>query len=294
MIYYFLPDPGIFGGVKVACQFLSLLISAGLRAVAVLPGGRAPQWFQASVPIVSEHEARKHLRSNDWSMITWPPDYQKLRNLPGRLICHCQGTDDRMHPIFADTSIPILSCWKQAKDYIKANFDRDTIDVGISIPDDFFFDGSRKQDNRIAYMPRRGYPCVRSCMRRNASHDFAPIDGLSELEVARRLKSAGIFLATAVGEQFGLPALEAMAAGCLVISVPVKGGMEFLDHGVNCLVAEPEKMPDALDRILRTDYSKKRAMMRMKAVATAQRYRVSIQRQRINSLLQNELGWLRS
>ena len=294
MIYYFLPDPGIFGGVKIACQFLSMLISAGVRAVAVLPGGKAPQWFPTAVPVVSDCEARERLTCADWSMITWPPDYERLRSLPGRLICHCQGTDDLMHPIFEDASVPILSCWKQAAEYVKTHFNRETIEVGIAITDAFYYDGSHKQDNLIAYMPRRGYPFVRSCMRRCASQDFKPIDGLGETEVACRLKQAGIFLATAVGEQFGLPALEAMASGCLVISVPVKGGMEFLHDGINCIVTDPEEMPEQLNRIIRPENSGKRAMMRMNALATAQAYRMSLQMRLLNNLLQNELSSLKS
>lgn len=293
MVYYFLPDPGIFGGVKVACQFVSMLLSAGVRAVVALPEGKAPRWFSAAAPVVTHQVALDNVTSSDWIMITWPPDYEWLKQFPGRLVCHCQGTDDRMHPIFADTSVPLLTCWKQAQEYVRLQYDRETVDVGIAISDDFFFDGSRKEDNRIAYMPRRGYSIARDCMRKVGSQDFIPVDGLHEREAARCLKSSGIFLATAVGEQFGLPALEAMAAGCVVLSVPVKGGMEYLHDGFNCFVVSVEEMPKKLDWLIRRENAATRGVMRLRAVAAAQRYRMVVQRRHLERLLQDELVWLK-
>lgn len=225
-------------------------------------------------------------------MITWPPDYQRLRERAARLICHCQGTDDRMDVIFADHEVPILTCWEQAAHYVQEKFGRQTVEVGISISDCFYFNGERKEDTLVAYMPRRGFGTARKCMRSNPRLDFQALDGLGEAEVGRRLKRAGIFLATALGEEFGLPALEAMAAGCVVLSVPVKGGMEYLRDGDNCLVVEPDGLPERLRWIARPENALRRAQLRTRALATAQRYRLQRQRRRLAGLLHGELGWL--
>jgi glycosyltransferase involved in cell wall biosynthesis len=107
--------------------------------------------------------------------------------------------------------------------------------------------------------------------------------------VRRLLQRAGIFLATSVGEEFGLPALEAMAAGCVVVSVPVKGGLEFLRDGENCVVAEPARLAEALLAIAAPARASRRALLRHRAVATAARYRSSRQRERLRSLLGAEL-----
>jgi glycosyltransferase involved in cell wall biosynthesis len=292
MIWYFLPDPGIFGGVKVACQFVDLLGSCGRRAVAVLPGAQAPRWFSCRTSIVSEEDAHKRIRAEDYLMITWPPDYVRLKDRPGRLVCHCQGTDSTMEPILGDSSVPILTCWEQARLYLEQKFGRSGTNVGISISECFYFRGGRKFDNLVAYMPRRGFAVARRCMRRNQNLDFRGIDGLDEFEVARRLQASGVFLATAEGEQFGLPALEAMAAGCLVLSVPVKGGMEYLNDGENCLVAERDEMPDKLRWIMSPERAEARARLRSRAVATATQYRPSLLRRRLRRCLQGELSWL--
>ena len=294
MLYYFLPGAGIFGGVKVACQFVDLLGSLGIRAAVALPGAQAPQWFASRAAVLDDAEVLRRLDSSDWLMITWPPDYQRLRDTHARLVCHCQGTDDRMDVIFADPAVPILTCWEQAARYARERFGREIIHVGIAISDCFYFDGCRKEDNLVAYMPRRGFPTVRECIRSNPDLDFLPLDGLAEVEVGRRLKRAGVFLATALGEQFGLPAVEAMAAGCVVLSVPVKGGMEYLRDGDNCLVVDPEEMPTRLCWITRSENAILRAQLRARALATAQQYRLGCQRRRLADLLTGELRWLTS
>jgi glycosyltransferase involved in cell wall biosynthesis len=289
MIYYFLPDPGIFGGVKVACEFMEMLISLGSKGVVVLPGGTAPHWFPVSVPVMAEEKALLLIGKDDRIMITWPPDYHRLKSFPGRLVCHCQGTDELMDAIFADESVSVLTCWKQAADYVKDKFNRLTIHVGISIPDCFFYDGTVKLDNRVAYMPRRGFPLVRACMRRCSDIDFDPLDGLTEYEVSRHLKQAGIFIATSVGEQFGLPALEAMAAGCLVLSVPVKGGLEYLHHMENCLIVEPDEMGETLNWITSLENESLRIILRSRAISTASFYRRTLHRRLLKELLTTSL-----
>jgi glycosyltransferase involved in cell wall biosynthesis len=291
LIYYFLPGRGLFGGVKVAFQFIDLLTSLGVKIAAVLPDGRAPNWFFTTADVFSEAQVWPRLTDKDWLMITWPPDYWRLKNR-GRLICHCQGTDDRMAPIFADRDVPILSCWRQAEEYVRNVHGRRTIPVGIAISDCFFYDGQLKWDNRVAYMPRRGWHLVKRCMKANLYLDYQPIDGMREMRVSRSLMSSGVYLATSVGEQFGLPALEAMAAGCAVISVPVKGGLEYLLHEDNCLLVQPEALPKLLDWLMAPAQEALRRRFRTRAIATANAYRLSVQRRKLVQLLEGELSWI--
>lgn len=292
VIYYFLPGRGLFGGVKVAIQFVELLASLGVKIVSVLPDGKAPDWFAARAAVLAEEQVWSRLKADDWLMITWPPDYIRLKNR-GRLICHCQGTDELMDPIFADHTVQILSCWSQADDYVRKVHGRPTLNVDISISNCFFHDGRIKWDNRVAYMPRRGWEAVRACLKANPGLDYQPIEGLDEIGVSRHLKNSGIYLATSVGEQFGLPALEAMAAGCAVISVPVKGGLEYLKSGFNCLLGQPEELPELLAWLTEPAQKGLRHLFRARAVVTAQGYRLSRQRRRLAQLLEGELSWLR-
>jgi hypothetical protein len=292
MIYYFLPGNGKFGGIKVGCRFVEALGALGLPIVLALPEGRAPQWLPVRAAVIDDREAVRQLASGDWAIINWPYDYQRLHDLPGRRAFHCQGTDSVIDPIMADSSVLILTCWKQASEYARHRFGRTPVEVGIEISPVFFSAATRKIDNVVAYMPRRGYPTSRRCMRACPNLDFAPIHALEEPEVAATLGRAGVFLATAVGECFGLPAIEAMAAGCLVASVPVLGGMEYLRPGENCVLAEPERLPAALAEIMRPESRAERARLRASAQATAWRYHPELVRHNLRRLLDGDLAEL--
>lgn len=289
MIYYFLPDPGRFGGVKVGCQFVEMLVSLGVRAAVALPDGRAPRWFSCSAPVVEDRVATAALTDDDWAVLTWPPDHARLASLPGRRLAHVQGTDPRMDAIFADPDVVLVTCWEQATRYAREHHGRSPIELGISVSDVFFAEGERAAANRVAYMPRRGYSTARRCMRASPDLDFVPVDEEDEIAVAAILRRSGFFLATAEGEQFGLPALEAMAAGCVVASVPVKGGMEYLQHGVNCLVDQPERLAGVLHGVSRPGRHSERSRLRAAARATAARYRHGIVRGRLARLLDGPL-----
>ncbi len=289
MIYYFLPDRGRFGGVKVGAQFVEMLIAAGVPAVLALPGGRAPQWFRLSAPVIDDAAACAAVTAADWVALNWPPDYRRLAGLPGHRVVHCQGTDERMDEILADRDVLVVTCWPQATRYAREGFGRDPIEVGLHVSPCFYADGSPKAENRVAYMPRRGYGLSRACMRACSRLDFVPIYERDEAEVAAVMQAAGIYLATSVGEQFGLPALEAMAAGCVVVSVPVKGGTDYLVDGRNCVIAAPEELPEALRRLTSAATAPQRARLRSAAIATAARYHPALVRRRLAALLAGDL-----
>jgi len=292
VIYYFLPDIGIFGGVKVACQLADILNSLQVPVSVAFPKGQAPDWFPFSAPVLSDAEACSALGQSDWAILTWPPDHERLAQLPGRRIIHAQGTDPLMNPLFADRSALVLTCWSFATDYAR-RLGAEPIEIGISISPRFYFQHQEKLINRVAYMPRRGYATVRACMRTCPGLDFAPIEGMDETATAALMQNSGIFLATAQGEQFGLPALEAMAAGCLVLSVPVVGGMEYLHHRTNCLVAEPDDIPHILAEAMRPENRARNERLRAAGLATAWRYHPAHQRRRLAALLDNGLAKLR-
>ncbi len=285
MIRYVLPSTGILGGVKVGYQFAELLGEVGACVTVASPGGRAAQWFASSVPVVDREETLARLGPRDEAIFSLPHDYEALAETGARLVFHCQGTDPRIDPILRDPAVTILTGWEQATRYVREGFGREPIEVGIAVSDVFFahFPSLRRED-RVAFMPRRGRGVARKCRRRTPALEHVAIDDRSEDEVARALAGASIFLATARQEWFGLPALEAMAAGCVVVSVPVVGGVEYLEPGENCVMAEAANLPDALERIAAPGAASERARLRTSARATAARYRRAMQRERLRRI----------
>ena len=289
MIYYFLPNPKLHGGIKVGYQFTELLNSLGIPAVVASPDRAAPQWFESSVAVVNEQDALGRITESDWMIFSLQNDYERLREIPGKQAFHCQGTNPAHDPTFADPDVVILTCWEQATNYVREKFSRNPIEVGIAISDCFFYTGNVKYPNTVACMPRRGKEIIQKCVEICHDLHFFMIDNMNEYEVSTVMKAAEFFIATAQDEWFGLPGLEAMAAGCVVLSVPVLGGMDYLHDGENSIVVNPEDMPGRLLRMSKDENLPLKTQLRQNAIATAYRYRLAVQRALIKELLRDEL-----
>lgn len=290
MNYYFLPGTGIHGGIKVGFQFAQMLAEHGAPMVVVTPDGRAPHWFDAAVAVISRPAALAAIRPSDVILFSLPHDYAEIRSTGARMIFHCQGTDPLIDAILADPDVALLSCWEQADSYMRERSGRPPIAVGIAISDCFFYDGRPKLADQLAYMPRRGVEIADAARVACPGLRFLPIAGASESETAAAMQQSAYFLATSVGEWLGLPALEAMAAGCVVVSVPVLGGMEFLRDGETALVVPADRIGGALADLAQRNAASLRSRIRDNAAAIAHQYRLNKQFRRLKTLLGGTLG----
>jgi len=104
-------------------------------------------------------------------------------------------------------------------------------------PDLFEFTTEKKR--QIAHMPRKNAEDVQQVLVRLRlsgqleGWDVVAIEGRSEAETAAILRESAVFLSSGHPEGFGLPAAEAMRAGCAVVGYHGYGGQEFLteEHG---------------------------------------------------------------
>jgi glycosyltransferase involved in cell wall biosynthesis len=82
--------------------------------------------------------------------------------------------------------------------------------------------------HRIAYMPRK-WPGLAERLRAEIRQpvEWLPIDGCTEAETAGILAGSSVFLNLGRVEGFGLPPLEAMAAGCVVCGFAGEGTTDF-------------------------------------------------------------------
>jgi hypothetical protein len=298
MLYYFVPETTIFGRIKVAYQFVDALNALGVAAVIASPEGRAATWFSSHAAVVDAAAAYESFRPQDIAVFSRPHDYARLRELPGQLFFHCQGSDPLTNPlidrILADSTVRVLTCWRQATNYALEHGARDPIETGISISPCFAYAGEPKFEHAVAYMPRLDTGLCEAVCRQYKTLRYFAIDGMPESEVARVMKRCSIYLATAEGKWSGLPAIEAMSAGCLVVSVPVSGAMEYLDDGVNCRMAGPQDFTAAIGDLLKESSVCLRFRMRQAAIATASRYTTEMMMRRLSALLDGPLsGWRR-
>jgi len=282
MIAYLLPGVGIYGGVKVGVRFAETLRKVGLPVVVATPDGEAPNWFSVATPVVARETLLPSLTAADTVVFSLPHDHDPLGRTPARLVFHCQGTDPLIDPVIADPAVNVLTCWEQAARYVHDTTGRTSLDVGISIGAEFFRRRGPRTPRSIAYMSRRGAVARIGDAALPPGTVVRPIDGLSEREVADVMAATDVFVAIAEDEWFGLPALEAMAAGCAVVSVPTVGG-DYLRHGDNCIVAEPERLGTVLVELLENDTVRER--IRRSGVATAQAYREPVQADLLRRLI---------
>jgi len=270
VIVYFLPGRGIFGGIKVGYQFVESLNDLGFQAVIASPGGLAEQWFTSRAVVVDADEILSHWDATDIAVFSHPADFSRVAGLCRKRVFHCQGTDPRIDVILADLDTRVFTCWQQAAESVSRTRS-DSFSVGISVSDRFFYAGERKDPLAVAYMPRRGEDFIEEVLEGFDQLTPLPIDQANEEDVASRMLSSSIFLASSKDEWFGLPSLEAMAAGCLVLSPPVLGGMEYLRHGQNAIVGEVAVLRKALEGYLWEDPVSQ--SLRSHAIATSHRYR---------------------
>lgn len=96
-----------------------------------------------------------------------------------------------------------------------------------------FFHYSPIKKKQIAFMPRKLPDQVRNVVNmlkfRGLLKDFELIalENIPEREVARVLRESLIFLSFSTQEGLGLPPMEAMACGCIVIGYHGNGGKEY-------------------------------------------------------------------
>jgi glycosyltransferase involved in cell wall biosynthesis len=289
MNYYFLPGVGIYGGIKVGFRFSHILDELGVKIVVVTPDGSAPSWFRCGASVISEAEAIHRIKKNDTIIFSLPHDYKRLKKISNKLIFHCQGTDPLIDPILLDPEVILLNCWQQAKEYMM-QAGRESIAVGISLSDTFYYDGTLKDANLLSGMSRRGSDLISSIVDFQHSLTVSLIDGMHEDQVAAQLKKSTFYLATSEHEWFGLPALEAMAAGCVVLSVPVIGGIEYLKNEQNCFYGTSEYLKKQLQYLL-TDNHRIRALQ-YNAISKALEYSQQNQTDILKVLLRETLNFL--
>lgn len=133
--------------------------------------------------------------------------------------------------------------------------------VHVGIEEAVFGRGGAVRPRRIAYMPRRSgsdAEQVLALLRERTLLDgweIMALDGLAHEEVAAALCTTRIFLAFTRQEGFGLPAAEAMAAGCYVIGNDGFGGREFFLPRFSARIESGDIVgfADAVERALRAE-----------------------------------------
>lgn len=228
-IFYLTPDnQRPCGGITVIYQQVSALRELGVDAYIVHEKtGFRPAWLTGyeELKIIAHDQAKEHITPSDWVVIPdahlAEPDY--FFHTVGKKIALIQGqTTFNLTPLqFQQLQYQaIIVCSDTVHQAVKTKLNVDAF-ILMNYADPRFKPGN-KLPGSMAYMPRKNTLTLKLFTQQAQKRDphviLLPIDGLPPQEVAHILGQADYFISTThAREGFGLPILEAMRSGCVVL-----------------------------------------------------------------------------
>lgn len=229
------------GGVKVIYSHVSHLVKNGYPAYVLhnQRGFRLP-WLECDVPILY---AEDNLRILPDDIVVIPEDHKAalnvFKNIQARKFIFCQNHYYIFKGLqngdsWQDYGISkVFCCSDVISTFIRNVFGYSEVPViHNAIHQEIFKPRDKKL--QIAYMPRKSpgeLDFIRNLFKRlYRQYDnipWIPIHKVNELRVAEIMSESAIFLSTSIYEGFGLPPIEAMSSGCIVVGFHGDGGTEY-------------------------------------------------------------------
>lgn len=239
------PRGQIAGGIRTTYRHAEMLRDHGVDALVFSPDGH-PDWFQSRARV--HQDSRFVFHPDDIVVMNEIVDDVALNFLrvAARKQMFCQnqfyvfGRHLGLHD-HAELGIEQVYCSSQSiQAFFRSVYGYGELDVVPYAIDSALF---RPADKRlqIAYVPRKlpfEAEFIRTAFQKKfptwRSVPWVAIEGQSEQATAETLARSAVFLALGHRDSFGLPAVEAMSAGCLVVGFHGTGGLEFTtpDNGL--------------------------------------------------------------
>jgi hypothetical protein len=253
-------------GIRVLYDHVAALRGHGLEAFVVhaAPGFRYP-FAPATVPVLG---SKPGLRVSDSDVLVVPEDYPGAIRMCAQVTCRkvllCQNhfyVFEGLRPgeAWADFGFSGYMCVSRPiRQALRRWFGVDAHVVRPAIEEAYFGDGFKPLSGPIAIacMPRKGLHNIRLVQgllavdRKNIS--WLEIEGVPKEQVAARLREAHVYVSTSIHEGLGMPPLEAMATGCLVVGFTGGGGLDYAsaENGVWVADQDPWALADALKQTI--------------------------------------------
>lgn len=245
-IFYLCPDvAGPAGGIKVIYRHVEILCRNGWKACVVhTRDGFRCDWFENCAPIRTIHSLRPSARDIIVIPAVWA--LKLMYFAPGiRKVIINQGAylTFRNYPIdngsFASPyrhpdvqAVMVVS--EDSRRYLEYAFPGLGIARVRNYIDPEIFAFSENKARKIAFLTRKRYKDVEQVINilryRGVLDSFtlAPIENVSEREVAAILRDSLLFLNFCFEEGWSFPAAEAMSCGCVVIGNHGYGARDML------------------------------------------------------------------
>ncbi len=298
-------NPGPSGGVKVIYEHVGHLVRNGYPAAVVhLHQGFKPDWFESDAPVLY---CDTNFNPQPDDLIILPEDHagflELFRTVPGRKVVFCQNHFYLFEGMkntgsWREMGISgVMACSDVVADFITTNLDAPAVQTVHCAVSPLFRPSSHKK-LQIAYMPRKR-PLEAQFIQRLCERMLGPqfpmewvaLDGVPQTAVARTLSESSLFLSLSRLEGFGLPPLEAMASGCLVVGFTGFGGLEYAngENGFWCAEDDLVACARTLATAVRMVWEKSPEVERIVSAAqqTAAAYTVQRQEQELLQAIQH-------
>lgn len=276
------------GGVRIAHHHVALLRRNGFDARILLVDKARDSFFEQD-GVVFEPVPRGSRASADDIFVVPEPWHNHIRDLTRvglRTLVFCQNHFNVFHGLRDATSYldlgveEVFACSRVIAAFLEREMGLPPVSVIRNGVDHARFRPGEKR-LQIAYMPRKmanEADFIRGLFRlRHPEFRDVPwvsIVGVPEAEVAEIMAHSAVFLALGRNEGFGLPPVEAMAGGCLVVGFVADGGREFATerNGIWCPAEDYAAVADGLARALRLHGTREGTAMVGNARQTAARF----------------------
>jgi hypothetical protein len=235
-LHFLCPDDNIpFGGIRFIYRCVDTLNTAGVAATVVhVKRGFRCTWFDNGTQITTASD----VRFTRGDLLVLPEYYQENIPFIAPGVPHVifnqnphatfPQTSDfnvrRWKPVTSPDTIGIVANSPYTAEYLRYAFPSLLVDqVTLGIDQTIFRPSSDEKERVIAFMPRKRRKDLSQVLRildlRGAlvGWELQPIDGMTESETAAALRRSAVFLSLNEREGLGLPPLEAMASGCIVV-----------------------------------------------------------------------------
>lgn len=252
------------GGVKVILQHCELLKEMGFDANAVSLADFEDLFFGYKYNIDRLSDIRKSLNPNDVIVIPeiiqnhakFFPNQKKVlfAQTWSVLYDNCAHVDQIIYGSYKEAGYDyVMTCSDFiSKSLVKCDNDI-TVQINNFIDHSIFFENpSVRVRNRVLFLPRKNKSDV-EYIAKGISHlpvEIVYADGLTQEQLVLEYQKSDFFIPTGYPEGFGLPPLEAMSCGCIVIGFTGKGADEYMIHKETALVSKDGDVADVVQNIV--------------------------------------------
>jgi hypothetical protein len=257
-VFFLCPDDNRpYGGVRVLYRCVDTLNVAGISATVVhRKVDFRCTWFENKTSVTPASEVRfttgDLLVLPEWYRESIPEIAPGVPHLvfnqnPHETFTGSEITKGSWKPVVSADTVGIVANSPYTFEYLSYSFPHIPIyRITLGIDPGIFFPPEGEKEKSIAFMPRKRRRELVQLLRvldlRGALGGWTlrAIDGMTEAETARILRDSAVFLSLNDREGFGLPPLEAMASGCIVVGFHGGCGRLYMRPGTSLPIDDGE------------------------------------------------------